>query len=754
MSSPHSVPPAPEAPPPSPTTPHTAALNKLHGEISDAILNYETDFSYVNFSEELFGDKNVISDQDMRRVPSVLSLFSEKSEESSARVNPSPTNYPQLFTSPKHILNSSAYNLLPLVESLESEKSIKKVPSLADLKGQHFQDSLNRLGVKIVDDDDFEYPDSDEEEAAPQQQARQQAQQQAQQQSAETPNTIDNDNNNPNDGTQPTTLQTASSTTSKLLMTPSFVQSMSEYAFRREQFMEKIEEGSLVASMTPSKEGAVDKRQQINLDFYSDENQARRRHIKKHPQFIAIVMKLWNCVDLIKDEEGFLTKAPYLQMSFKITCLIVPPPIDAAFAKRHAEEDWEADTKGKGKLLFDEFFVSIFQLVDTWTESCNAEDYIEMVLRLVDGICFHDNGGLQFKADEKIVFDRFFSFIGDVKTIEPYGVPLNKTEEDKEEGKQNPSKLIEHSTSPGPSSSTKKKGKKGKKNSKTKKPTILPLDKVTSLIGRLYSEKAKADFWIDKKEETTTATTTPAVASNRKRPSLINPKSLKKLRFDAFIMRHFKSQHGTRGIARRHLRNFVVSVQHLCAESARVEVFRKLAGIPKLDGSSEPYIPSLIVRYFLPLMQNIFSSSEGIAKGMAGKEVCQAPVTKVVEVVERSLTGVYFGSRMVGNFKINCEKIKVSDSKTKKQMLDFDEACEMAYPLFVYSDSMRAFSQVRGARTIQRWFRSGPWPPYTREVVQPQEPIAEQGSLNSPRTKLEEARKLDNEINSSESQPQ
>ncbi|GMH56363.1 hypothetical protein TrST_g4153 [Triparma strigata] len=652
MSSPHSVPPAPEAPPPSPTTPHTAALNKLHGEISDAILNYETDFSYVNFSEELFGDKNVISDQDMRRVPSVLSLFSEKSEESSARVNPSPTNYPQLFTSPKHILNSSAYNLLPLVESLESEKSIKKVPSLADLKGQHFQDSLNRLGVQI---------------------------------------------------------------------------SMSEYAFRREQFMEKIEEGSLVASMTPSKEGAVDKRQQINLEFYSDENQARRRHIKKHPQFIAIVMKLWNCVDLIKDEEGFLTKAPYLQMSFKITCLIVPPPIDAAFAKRHAEEDWEADTKGKGKLLFDEFFVSIFQLVDTWTESCNAEDYIEMVLRLVDGICFHDNGGLKFKADEKIVFDRFFSFIGDVKTIEPYGVPLNKTEEDKEEGKQNPSKLIEHSTSPGPSSSTKKKGKKGKKNSKTKKPTILPLDKVTSLIGRLYSEKAKADFWIDKKEETTTATTTPAVASNRKRPSLINPKSLKKLRFDAFIMRHFKSQHGTRGIARRHLRNFVVSVQHLCAESARVEVFRKLAGIPKLDGSSEPYIPSLIVRYFLPLMQNIFSSSEGIAKGMAGKEVCQAPVTKVVEVVERSLTGVYFGSRMVENFKINCEKIKVSDSKTKKQMLDFDEACEMAYPLFVYSDSMRAFSQ---------------------------EPIAEQGSLNSPRTKLEEARKLDNEINSSESQPQ
>lgn len=116
---------------------------------------------------------------------------------------------------------------------------------------------------------------------------------------------------------------------------------------------------------------------------------------------------------------------------------------------------------------------------------------------------------------------------------------------------------------------------------------------------------------------------------------------------------------------------------------------------------------------------------------------------------------------MVENFKKNCDKIK-TEEKSKKQMLDFDEACEMAYPLFVYSDSMRAFSQVRGARTIQRWFRSGPWPPYNREggrggERQPQEPVVGVGgvetqpgvSMNSPRAKLEEARKLDTEINNS-----
>ena len=41
---------------------------------------------------------------------------------------------------------------------------------------------------------------------------------------------------------------------------------------------------------------------------------------------------------------------PYLVMAFKITCLIVPPPIDKAFSKKHAEEDWEYDTKGKNQV--------------------------------------------------------------------------------------------------------------------------------------------------------------------------------------------------------------------------------------------------------------------------------------------------------------------------------------------------------------------------------------------------------------------
>ena len=130
-----------------------------------------------------------------------------------------------------------------------------------------------------------------------------------------------------------------------------------------------------------------------------------------------------------------------MQLSFKITLLIVPPPINVEFTKKTALEDWENDTKGKGKLSYDQFFASIFQLCDTWTESCNSEDYIEMLLHVIDGICENEQGDLHFKADEKIKYDQFFSFLGDLKETATYTDPKTLGEVKK---MQRPSTLIEH----------------------------------------------------------------------------------------------------------------------------------------------------------------------------------------------------------------------------------------------------------------------------------------------------------------------
>jgi len=110
-------------------------------------------------------------------------------------------------------------------------------------------------------------------------------------------------------------------------------------------------------------------------------------------------------------------------------------------------------------------------------------------------------------------------------------------------------------------------------------------------------QKGKSDHWIDAKIEARENSARPNSSSSgrssrRRRKSLtILAKKLPKLRFDAFVLKYFFTSHGTRGIARQHLRSFVLSVQHLSEVHPRVDVFRKLAGIPPLvveEGGTEP----------------------------------------------------------------------------------------------------------------------------------------------------------------------
>jgi hypothetical protein len=688
--------------------------------VSDG-LNYST--ADENFSDEFFSA--ALPDDQVRRIPSLLSLFSEQSTEvladdetlsggslgkspTQTLVPASPHNYSGLFITPKSA--ASRARLLSAVD--ESEERLSSIPQ----RGGFFRsDSLKKLGVSEVDASEYDDVQSDSD-----------------------------DEQRPGDGmTQsglmaqpapdPTDSSSALIANNPLLYTTSFVKSMSEYAFRRDIIEQRIDDGELTNLLSPTGTTNPSKRDQVNLAFYTDENQARRRHIKKHPQFIAIARKLWDCVDLLKSEDGNMTRDSYVVMCLKITLLICPPPINAEDCKKHAEEDWESDTKGEDTLTYDRFFISMFELVDTWTESCNAEDYIETLLRLIDGICFNEDGVIHFKEDEKIAFDRFFSFMGDVKPkdLEPRGNFLRKfhveEDEDAREMAKRPSQLVDV-VGPPPGASTKKRRKsdRGSGGGNTGV-IILPLPKVLEEIGKLYMEKAKADHWIDSRveHEDNGEGAAPSDKPGPGRRKSITKKSHMKIRFDAFVLKHFKNLHGTKGIARRHLRNFVVSVQHLSSAHPRVDVFRKLAGIPGLvDDDNEPYISSLVVRYVIPLLHHLFGKADEFGKLINGKDALEAPSQQVIDHVEPSLAGVYFGSRMVANFKTQlaakCARPKTGtkEVKGKGMAVDVDEAIALAYPLFVYSDSMRAFSHVRAARIIQRWFKTGVWPPYNREKLE------------------------------------
>jgi len=63
-----------------------------------------------------------------------------------------------------------------------------------------------------------------------------------------------------------------------LLFTSSFVASMSEYAFRRETVVRAVAAGDVVGELTKDTD-KEDKAAMVNVEVYTDVNQARRRHV-------------------------------------------------------------------------------------------------------------------------------------------------------------------------------------------------------------------------------------------------------------------------------------------------------------------------------------------------------------------------------------------------------------------------------------------------------------------------------------------
>ena len=179
---------------------------------------------------------------DVRRIPSLLSLFSEQSSVSDdGGFGGSPCNYGTLFTTPKTA--ASRARLLSSVEEAGSERAmdgvLPTVQSALSVTGSarnFFRgDSLQKLGVKEVEEnyDDF---DTDEEGEI----AIAAADAIAVPGDAATESAL---------LLAPVPVATATASelvaNNPLLYTSSFVKSMSEYAFRRDVLLQEIVEGDV-----------------------------------------------------------------------------------------------------------------------------------------------------------------------------------------------------------------------------------------------------------------------------------------------------------------------------------------------------------------------------------------------------------------------------------------------------------------------------------------------------------------------------
>ena len=442
----------------------------------------------------------------------------------------------------------------------------------------------------------------------------------------------------------------------------SIVQSMNEYMFRRRDVEDKVSLGlgvniasisfidtilmefvaisyshcqikaGIVFDINESEDVDVPVEFQANLEMYDDEHQRMRSEIKVHLEFGMIdlaVFLTFACVHFSFPRPHSVRRhsrkkcgefGPSLRL--RISCLEInfstsSRKVHSFCCRRRvlqtATEDWAKDlekarelkmtNEAGDELSFDAFYKAIYELVDTWCETAELAEYMDMIRRLIDGVTKLDSSGIMlWRSDSDIVHDRHFSMAGfenalggedgeDAQDVDQESI----FDEDKKPGILPPyvSKQIK------------------------KKEFVLPVEKINKVIAALFQAKQKSDRWAIKREYGSF------------------------IRFDRFVLRYFLLQVGMMGIARRHLRLFVRSaVKHLrtspngCEELPRIYLFCCLTGLESPMPNGE-FNPRLSAEYFQPALRSLFPNPMVIEGTFLARNSEQDP--PIPEVVFKDL---------------------------------------------------------------------------------------------------------------------
>jgi len=121
---------------------------------------------------------------------------------------------------------------------------------------------------------------------------------------------------------------------------------------------------------------------QGNDEYYSDEN-LQLRYTLMQSERVQQAVGWWFalvCGDVKQGPygSGRVSKKAYKTMAIKIQLALVPD-VTYEEAEACADDDWEDDSKGEDTMGWEEFFASLFQLVDLWTDSVEENDYVEFL---------------------------------------------------------------------------------------------------------------------------------------------------------------------------------------------------------------------------------------------------------------------------------------------------------------------------------------------------------------------------------------
>lgn len=214
---------------------------------------------------------------------------------------------------------------------------------------------------------------------------------------------------------------------------------------------------------------------------------------------------------------------------------------------------------------------------------------------------------------------------------------------------------------------------------------LLPPDQVNAMIAKCYQAKLQAD-----------AAAQRAVTKGK------TPE--KSVRFDLFVVRFFQRSHGTIGIAKRHLRLFVRSVEAMLADEPghrwpRVALFAEIVGISTRHHNAR-LCPSFLMPVLKVLYPDVMSLSvKLIRRGNEGSE--PVPYATMIEALQSAVPAHIREPNV-----INLIKAAIEETRLENKLMDPDAALYMALPIFKRFDALTAYRRKRSASLAVEYAKS------------------------------------------------
>ena len=115
--------------------------------------------------------------------------------------------------------------------------------------------------------------------------------------------------------------------------------------------------------------------------FDLPEMKAKRAALREHPDVISALNVWWDITDA--DGNGVIDRDEYILLGKALYRVIINDGNEKA-AQESAENDWEEDCRGNETMDEALFKQAIFELVDLWTDTLDAVEYVDFLMSLLE----------------------------------------------------------------------------------------------------------------------------------------------------------------------------------------------------------------------------------------------------------------------------------------------------------------------------------------------------------------------------------